>query len=83
LRDLIGIVVLVLALSFVYGLAAYSRKKDMECPYCLESKEDYAPCGNGFCKECCRKCHERKENCRHILSCLEEEQNEKFKITKP
>ncbi|HOV80369.1 MAG TPA: hypothetical protein PK728_09735 [Bacillota bacterium] len=37
--------------------------EDDMCLSCFHDKEDYAPCGNGFCKDCCDTCFDMNEKC--------------------
>jgi hypothetical protein len=60
-----GIVIVVLALIIVF-VVFRKAKRDEECPFCLRHKENFAPCGCGYCEDCCRSCHNIKEQCRHI-----------------
>lgn len=37
--------------------------EDKMCPSCFQSEEDYARCGNGFCKDCCHLCAKNNNGC--------------------
>jgi hypothetical protein len=63
---IISIFIIALALIFVVVLFRHKTKRDEECPFCLRQKENYAPCGCGYCEDCCRSCLNIKVNCRYI-----------------